>query len=106
MVLRSLSLLKLNTIAQVREFTSASERPPTRIGFIPTMGALHEGHCSLIRAARAECDRVVVSIFVNPTQFGPGEGYRRYPRAIEADLTTCEREKVDAVFCRSVDAMY
>lgn len=70
------------------------------------MGALHEGHYALIRTARAESDVVVVSIFVNPTQFGPNEDFQRYPRPIEADLAGCERERVDAVFSPDVDAMY
>jgi len=68
------------------------------IGFIPTMGALHEGHLSLIRAARKENDYLVVSIFVNPAQFGPGEDFKRYPRPIKKDLEFCRREKVDFVF--------
>jgi pantoate--beta-alanine ligase len=70
------------------------------------MGALHEGHCSLMRAARAACDEVVVSIFVNPTQFGPGEDFERYPRPLEADLTACWEEGVAAAFCPSVTEMY
>lgn len=70
------------------------------------MGALHEGHRSLIRAARAECDEVVVSIFVNPTQFGPGEDFERYPRPIEADLEACRQEGATAVFCPAASEMY
>jgi pantoate--beta-alanine ligase len=77
-----------------------------RVGFVPTMGALHEGHASLIRQARAECDCVVVSIFVNPTQFGPHEDLQRYPRPFEADVQMCEREGVDLLFHPSVDIMY
>lgn len=77
-----------------------------RIGFVPTMGALHEGHRSLIRAARAACQDVIVSIFVNPTQFGPGEDFDRYPRPLEADLAACCAEGVDAAFCPSVQEMY
>ncbi|KPK80666.1 MAG: pantoate--beta-alanine ligase, partial [Phycisphaerae bacterium SM23_33] len=73
---------------------------------VPTMGSLHEGHYALIDAARRECDFVVVSIFVNPTQFGPGEDYERYPRPLEADLAGCESHGVDAVFAPSADAMY
>ncbi|MDY7010339.1 MAG: pantoate--beta-alanine ligase [Planctomycetota bacterium] len=77
-----------------------------QIGLVPTMGALHEGHFSLIEIARSECDFVAVSIFVNPTQFGPNEDYRRYPRPLEEDLAGCESRGIDAVFAPSVDEMY
>jgi pantoate--beta-alanine ligase len=76
------------------------------VGIVPTMGALHAGHVSLVRRARDECDRVVVSIFVNPTQFGPGEDYSRYPRPRERDIEICAEERVDAVYAPDVDAMY
>lgn len=78
--------------------------PP--VGLVPTMGALHDGHRALIRRCRAECASVVTSIFVNPTQFGPGEDYERYPRDEARDLASCEAEGVDLVFAPRSDAMY
>jgi pantoate--beta-alanine ligase len=77
-----------------------------RVGFVPTMGALHEGHLALIRTARSECDRLVVSIFVNPTQFGAGEDYDTYPRRVERDRRLLQETGCDALFAPAVEAMY
>ncbi len=77
-----------------------------RVGVVPTMGFLHEGHRSLMRAARAACDLVVVTIFVNPLQFGPNEDLDRYPRDLDADLVACASEGVDLVFAPSVSELY
>jgi len=77
-----------------------------RIGFVPTMGFLHEGHLSLIRIARRRCELLVVSIFVNPIQFGPGEDFTDYPRDRDRDKLLCRRENVDVLFCPSNDEMY
>jgi pantoate--beta-alanine ligase len=76
------------------------------IGLVPTMGALHAGHASLIRAARAQCTHVAVSLFVNPTQFGPSEDFARYPRAFESDRALAESEGAEVLFAPSVDELY
>jgi len=106
---------KATTIEQVRKAIHAArdqlrqvkaEGGSDQIGFVPTMGALHAGHFSLIDTARKQCGFVVVSIFVNPTQFGPNEDYNRYPRPIEQDLAGCESHGVDLVFVPTVEQMY
>ena len=76
------------------------------IGFVPTLGALHQGHLSLMKRARKENDILIISIFVNPTQFGPGEDYRRYPRPFGKDRSLAQREGVDIIFYPSVSEMY
>lgn len=76
------------------------------VGMVPTMGALHEGHRSLIRKARLSCEALVVSLFVNPSQFGPGEDYARYPRMFKDDAALCRREGVDVLFAPTAAAMY
>lgn len=77
-----------------------------KIGFVPTMGFLHEGHMSLIRMAKRDCDKVVVSIFVNPMQFGPGEDFKKYPRNIKRDGSLAEKEGVDYIFYPAAKEMY
>lgn len=94
------------TIAEVRAAVHRARAAGRRIGFVPTMGALHAGHISLMTQAGAEGDFVVVSIFVNPTQFGPAEDFQRYPRPRETDLQLCAQAQVDAVFYPEVETMY
>jgi len=95
-----------NTIEQMRSASRAARSEDKRIGFVPTMGALHEGHLSLVKAAKAQSDFVAVSIFVNPTQFGPNEDFARYPRSFERDCQLLEVEGVHAVFAPAVAEMY
>lgn len=90
----------------IREVITDAKRKNLLVGFVPTMGALHEGHFSLVRAARKECNFVVVSIFVNPTQFGPGEDYQQYPRTFKRDEVLLKKEGVDCVFYPSVKVIY
>ena len=94
------------TVAEVRRAVADARRRGLTVGLVPTMGALHAGHASLIRAARAETGFVVVSIFVNPTQFGPNEDFNRYPRPLEQDLEACGREGVDLAFVPAAAAVY
>lgn len=96
----------LHTKAEMRAWSRARRQGGQRIGFVPTMGFLHDGHLSLIDRARAGADRVVVSIFVNPTQFAPGEDLDRYPRDLQGDLRKCRERSVDAVFLPSPAEMY
>lgn len=96
----------LDTVGQMRAACFALKREGKRLGFIPTMGALHAGHLSLVRAARQQCQAVAVSIFVNPTQFGPNEDFAKYPRTFDRDQQLLEAEKVDLIFAPSVEEMY
>ncbi|MBM3994858.1 MAG: pantoate--beta-alanine ligase [Planctomycetes bacterium] len=94
------------TVEATRQAVAAARAIGKRVGLVPTMGALHAGHLSLIQAARSENDFVVVSIFVNPTQFGPKEDLSRYPRPFERDVELCERERADLIFHPTPEIMY
>jgi pantoate--beta-alanine ligase len=93
-------------VDEVRHAVRQARARAAVIGLVPTMGALHEGHLSLVRRARAECGLVVVSIFVNPTQFGPQEDLAHYPRPFDHDLQRCRGEQVDLVFAPETAVMY
>lgn len=97
---------RIPSIAEMRNFSRDCRAKGARLGLVPTMGALHEGHLSLVRAARAKSEVVAVSIFVNPTQFGPNEDFERYPRDLEKDCELLGREGVDVVFAPHVEGMY
>lgn len=97
----------LHTVHELRQWSRAQRAAgAARIGLVPTMGALHAGHASLIRAARQACDRVAVSLFVNPTQFGPNEDYAHYPRTFAADCALAEAEGADVLFAPAVEDLY
>jgi pantoate--beta-alanine ligase len=99
-------MIIVREIKKMQKISDEKRREGKIIGFVPTMGALHEGHLELIRTARKKTDFVVVSIFVNPIQFGPKEDYRDYPRDEEGDFEKCKREGVDCVFVPHVGEMY
>ena len=96
----------LHCISELRNEISNWKKAGLTVGLVPTMGALHEGHLSLIRKAKQTCDKVVVSDFVNPIQFGPSEDFDKYPRTLEKDAELCSKEGVDIVFAPSADEMY
>ncbi|MBO7448580.1 pantoate--beta-alanine ligase, partial [bacterium] len=96
----------LRTKKAARAYVTAQQKAGKTIALVPTMGALHEGHASLMRQARPKADIVIVSVFVNPTQFGPNEDFAKYPRTFQDDLLVCERENVDAVFAPQPKDMY
>jgi pantoate--beta-alanine ligase len=94
------------TVQEMRDVSRSMRAARRRLGFVPTMGALHEGHLSLIRVAKASCQAVVASIFVNPTQFGPNEDLAKYPRAPKRDRELLLREGVDVLFSPTVEEIY
>lgn len=94
------------TVEEVRQKVSEWKQKGLKVGFVPTMGYLHEGHLSLVRESKRRMDRTVVSIFVNPTQFGPNEDYQVYPRDLERDQNLLLKEDVDLLFYPSVEVMY
>ena len=97
---------RLSSPRAVRKWVDARRKGGHRVGLVPTMGALHEGHASLVRRARRECDFVVASIFVNPEQFAPGEDFSRYPRTLKEDLALLRREGCDLVFVPAASDLY
>jgi pantoate--beta-alanine ligase len=96
----------VSTVCEMLATSRAARAGGRKLGLVPTMGALHEGHLSLVRAARSRCEAVVVSIFVNPTQFGPNEDLAKYPRRFERDCELLKKEGVDFVFAPSAEEMY
>jgi pantoate--beta-alanine ligase len=98
--------LLINHISDIKTQISQWKKQGLKIGLVPTMGALHIGHESLIKKARETCDKVIVSIFINPTQFGPNEDFDKYPRNLEKDAELCKANNVDVIFAPSVDEIY
>jgi len=96
----------IRSVSVMKAYSNALLREGVRLGFVPTMGALHQGHRTLIRTARSACQAVVVSVFVNPTQFGPHEDFSRYPRQLKQDAMMCRKEGADVLFAPSPEAMY
>ena len=96
----------IKSIKELKKELLEYKKANLSIGFVPTMGYLHEGHLSLMRAAKKENERLIVSIFVNPMQFGANEDLDKYPRDLERDSKLCEDEGVDILFCPSVEEFY
>ena len=101
-----LSMKICRTVQEVRSASRGARMAGRKVGFVPTMGALHEGHLSLVRAAKKQSEVVFVSIFVNPTQFGPHEDFSKYPRTFDHDCELLQTEGVDVLFAPAVDEMY
>jgi pantoate--beta-alanine ligase len=99
-------MLTITSSSEMNALAKEAHRAGRRLGFVPTMGALHQGHLSLVRTARAQADTVIASIFVNPKQFGPNEDFDKYPRSLEADSAMLAAEKTDCLFTPAVAEMY
>jgi pantoate--beta-alanine ligase len=96
----------IQTVQALRQWAVQARNEGKTIGLVPTMGALHAGHISLVKVARRDCNLVVVSIFVNPTQFGPKEDFSKYPRTLDKDSSLLTKENVDVIFAPSIDEVY
>ncbi len=96
----------ISTVSALREYRSKEIGINDVVGLVPTMGFFHEGHLNLMRLARQQCDRLIVSVFVNPLQFGQGEDYDRYPRDLKRDIDKASSVGIDVLFCPSVEEMY
>ncbi|MBQ0106058.1 MAG: 4-phosphopantoate--beta-alanine ligase, partial [Armatimonadetes bacterium] len=99
-------MLVKNNIEEIQAYMSEIKKQGKTIGIVPTMGALHNGHISLIKKAKEKCGFIFVSVFVNPIQFGAGEDFDKYPRTLQADLDKCQEAGVDLVFTPANDIMY
>jgi pantoate--beta-alanine ligase len=99
-------MITISTVKEARAWCDAQRAGGRTIGLVPTMGYFHEGHLALMRKARAQCGAAAVTLFVNPTQFGPGEDFTRYPRDLERDEALAENAGADVLFCPEVDELY